>query len=399
MTPFSEAKVAWLESSECDFSVDRCAGVVGPLEGSELANVKQAVVDSMEHPFEFPAARHAIVPGDRVVLPLSPSTVPMFEVVVAVVAYLVDCGIEPAGIVILFPAAVDDATVDHFMRRLADEGLQQVAGKSHDPTDESASSFLTATSDGEPVVCNREITEADVVLPVLAVSGPQDRLGYESLYTLYAAHDQIAGKSARGKNQLQQATRLEVLKEEFPLLIGAFFGVFVVPGYGGGVRSVEVGKFTETRARAIALAESEWVVDPPHGIDLVVANLPDFATYSWQGFRNAVEQSCRIVDGGRIVLRIPNDPESLEILNRLSNGVTSESAWEPIRESVERAGESNRLFLMSTLDEDLVEQLGMGHVGGVKELSRLANAHESWLLINDAGRCLVDSRFVSHQLD
>ena len=141
---------------------DQC----GTPQGLPLADPAVAVAAALEQPLEYPPLAQTTTPGDRVVVVLGSGLPQVAQVTAAVVHVLVESAIAPDGITIL-RSEVDAATaVENPLRLVAEPAAGRIRLLAHDPTSRRNLAYLAASEGGEPILLNRLLTDADVVLPV-----------------------------------------------------------------------------------------------------------------------------------------------------------------------------------------------------------------------------------------
>src|SRR4051794_35176565 len=90
------------ERLEFEVPDDRLVGVWHGPPGIPDAEVKGRVLEALEHPLGYPPLRQAVVPGDRVVIPLDPDLpAAAAPVVAAICETLQAAGVEAGSIQVL----------------------------------------------------------------------------------------------------------------------------------------------------------------------------------------------------------------------------------------------------------------------------------------------------------
>src|SRR5262245_12672413 len=143
---------------------DRCVGVWEGPPGIPPVEVKDRLREALERPSGFPPLRQAVVPGDRVVIPIDPEAPEALAVVEVIAEVLQGAGVEPGSIEVLatgpVPLVLDSSRVTVWSRSV------------HDPDDRSRLAYLASTPGGRRIYLNRAVVDADFVVPV-------GRLGYD----------------------------------------------------------------------------------------------------------------------------------------------------------------------------------------------------------------------------
>ncbi len=105
----------------------------------------------------------AVVPGDRIVVPLDPDVPQRAEIVAGIVDSLLSAGIDAANITIL--QACGSTGQESLAAQLLARGTP-VQIEVHAPQDPSQLAYLAASKDAQPIMLHRLLCEADLVLPV-----------------------------------------------------------------------------------------------------------------------------------------------------------------------------------------------------------------------------------------
>jgi len=171
-----------------------------------------------------------------------------------------------------------------------------------------------------------------------------------------------------------------------------------VPAGGGEVLHVLAGAPEPVERRGRQLCTAAWNYEVPGPADLVVATIsggPEEQT--WENVGRALEAAGRVVDeDGAVVLCTDLSTDLGPSLRRLVDTRDVRAAGRRIRKDagddalpaarLADALHRTRVYLMSRLNEDLVEQLGMAPVANEGELSRLVGRHGRCILLANAHR-------------
>ena len=127
------------------------------------------VLTALESPVDFPPLSQAVVPGDHVAVAVDPLLRHHAEFIAALVKRI-DAE-QPASITVVF-GWDDEGVCDEAIRRvesaLAVQAITDIVV--HDPDTRDALAYLAADTDARPIYLNRQIVEADWVLPVSVAS-------------------------------------------------------------------------------------------------------------------------------------------------------------------------------------------------------------------------------------
>jgi hypothetical protein len=144
------------------------------------------------------------------------------------------------------------------------------------------------------------------------------------------------------------------------------------------------------------LCEELWRFQVPRRASLVVATLPGGRQQqSWSNFARVLDAALRVVeDEGTIAiccdLRMKPGPS----LRRLARAASLDDALKAIQHDhtpdaltaaqLIRTLQRANVYLLSRLDEECVQSLGLAYVSSPDEVARLAARHDSCILLQNA---------------
>jgi hypothetical protein len=352
---------------------------------------------ALAEPLAFPPLAQATVPGDKVVLALESGVPDVAAVVSAVIDDLLARGLGLGDITVLRQPG--DASQPLVLSRGASpEGPHMVT---HDPSDRNGLALLGYTSAQHGVYLNRLLCDADLVLPIGSSRPPSpgDRGTISAgLYPAFSdAKTQLrfqAGLS--GDQPVQRSAALTGEPDEVGWLLGIQFAIEVVPGPNGTALDVLAGQTRAVRERGRQLAEAAWKSVVPGRAELVVAAITgDVTQQSWENLgRTLAVASGLVSEGGSLAVCCAVDAPPGPAVERLRG---QDDPWVTLRRmrreppsdyrvavQLAQALEGVRVYLLSLLDESLVEDLGMVWVGGASEISRLVERGKSAIVLTDA---------------
>ena len=343
-----------------------------------------------ESPIDFPALNRVVVPGDRVVVPLDPTTPGRSVMLETLASSLTTCQVESIT-VISTVARPDDLP----------KGVEWVV---HDPDDKSQISYLSSTGEGRRIYLNRHLTDADIVIPVGSL-GYDATLGYRGPWSAIfpglsdrETLTRYRGLAAEGVPDPEKPSTSLGESSEVSWLLGCQFHVGVLAGVRD-VLGVFAGLESGVRASGIRAVDAAWTFRAPELADLVVAGVgaPGLVS-TFDDLATGLETAKRLVRrGGKIVvlsqvggnpgpslrrLRGAENPRSG--LNRL-RGREADADFPVARQIAEAAAWAD-IYLHGALDSDLVEDLGLIVVDRPVEAQKLASASPSSILISQADR-------------
>lgn len=130
--------------------------------------MKKLLQKAFDTPFGYPKLSEAVYPGDRVVLAPDQYAAAESELLAAVVEQVVDSGVEPENITVLFDASEtgEIEQIDVICNRLPKAWRNKIVFHGFSPHASDGCSILCLDLNGEPVALARPLVDADVVLPI-----------------------------------------------------------------------------------------------------------------------------------------------------------------------------------------------------------------------------------------
>lgn len=385
------------EAIDFEVAEDRFVGDWHGPDGVVGEGVGRLVREAIEAPRQFPALRLAVVPGDRVVIPMDPDVPEPAPILAALCEVLQSAGVEPADILVLAPAPMPGLALP--------EG---VGFASHAPEDREQIAYLSTSSAGRRVYLNRMLTDADLVVPV-GLLGPDPVLGHRGPWgVIYPGlGDAEAARAFRALATGEPPARGEerpALAEsgEVSWLLGSQFHVGIVPG-AAGVAGVVAGHEAAVRAEGIAAVDSAWTFRAEDRADLVVAGIgaPGRPTTLDDLARGLASASKVVRRGGKVValsradgsigpamgrLIAADDPRSGPSALRGAEGEPDYPAARLLAGALAWAD----IYLASALPESEVDDLAMVPLARPEEARRLVAASPSTLFLDQADRTFAE---------
>jgi nickel-dependent lactate racemase len=395
-------------SLDCDRCVrlERGAGAKSREQSTSL-DPTAAVLEALAQPLDYPPLSAGIVPGDRVAIALDEAVPCGPEIVRGIVQSLRSAGVDNDGISIV---TRDAETGRRCRADLAAHGQNGIALVEHNPEDERELCLVGVTKKHGPLVINRTIFDADVVLPV-GVARSGDSGVYDSLFPRFSNTETIE-RFRVPANLGSDAFHADRAREtdEAGWLIGAPLVIEVVPGANESVAHVVAGEPHAVAQRVALLVELQWQRRSASRAGLVIATVTGGAeTQNWQNIGRALAAAERLVaDDGAIAICSNLDEPPGQSLGRLigaddladterqllrDHSADSWAAWQ-----LARALQRGPVYFMSQLDSETVEDMGMAPVAGVEELVRLARRHERYILLEDSQHAVTSVIGEEHEI-
>jgi nickel-dependent lactate racemase len=372
----------------------------GPVSSSLQASVNQPLIpipaqvispsercrEALLNPLGYPELVRCVVPGDRVILVVDPETPFAAEIVSTVWEQLQSVTDGGVLLTLLLPPDHSGNSWQWLRDQFPLHVQQQITVHVHDPADSSQISYIASTSGGERIYLNRLLSDADLIITVgiIAFDGLLGFRGTSSI--LFPTFSDIAtqqSSQSQGHPELtpEQQRPFREMIDEVGWLLGTQFTVQAIPGAAGLPAEILAGLPEDVLARGKELVERTWRVSVEEMLEGAVISVPGGA-FGWKQLGQALENTTNIVQqGGRIVivadLPIPEGPAAT-MLRRCQD---PEELLKPLRreptiDSVEfaqliQALRRVRVYLLSQLPAELVEELGMIPVSDSAELQRL----------------------------
>jgi nickel-dependent lactate racemase len=348
-------------------------------------------------PLEYPALASSTVPGDRVAIAVDAFVPSVVEIVRGAVEALSSARVDRDAITVV---ASGSELAGACRSELTGNGAGHVHVELHDPDDDKNLCFVGLNRRREPVVVNRSIFEADLVLTI-ASARPHGG-AFDALYPGFsstAAIEQRREPAAIDSPDASQASRRASL--DAGRLIGVGIGIHVVPGPGDSVAYVVAGEPEAIAKAANRLYRRQWSQRSPRRASLVIATVTGGPlAQNWSSVADALVAAGRLVDDDGAVAICTNLDQPLgESLGRLAGCSNVESVGQKVLHDraedswaawqLVRALARGPVYLLSQLDAEVVEDIGVAPVRDIDELVRLAGRHESCIVLNDAQHAIA----------
>jgi nickel-dependent lactate racemase len=367
--------------------------------GQALDDPAAALTAALDEPLDYPRFSRNTTPGDRVVLAIEQGLPEAAAIVATAIDYLVRGDVALDGISVL-QTKVDARTAD-LPQRWPENWKQQIRIVQHDPADQSQLAYLATTQAGETIFLNRALADADVVLPIgcLRRDAAAGYFGiHGSIFPPLSEEKAIArfGALASLRAKRERKKRLIAEVDEVAWLLGITFTIQVVPASGDHVLGVLAGQPEAVRQRGRELYRTAWKCAVPQKASLVVATIEGgVAGQTWDNVGRALSAASRVVeDGGAIAVCCELAEAPGPAINCLAELDSREEALRQIRKAwpgdalaaiqLAKAADRSSVYLLSNLDESLLEKLEIARVGGADELARLVRRHQSCILLSNA---------------
>jgi nickel-dependent lactate racemase len=368
---------------------------------TSLADPAAAVRAALESPSEFPPLRRALTPDDQVAVLVDERLPQLPALLVAILEHLLQAGIDPGAITLLCPPS---SPGQPWLDELP-ETFEDVRCEVHVPRDRQRLSFVTTMKKGRQLYFNRTAVDA-AQLVVLTGRRYDPLLGYgggEGL--LYPAFcDEPTRNEASQLLSLdvpgQKPWRMRREAAEAAWLLGVPFFVQVIEGPGDTVANVVTGA-ASSLDEGQRLQDAQWRRTVSGTVDTVVAGLSgDPARHGFAELADALSCAARVLrPNGRILLLSEarpaagpssallgeaDDPAAALAEIKRQKNYELRAAWQWAT-----VAQQARIFLLSGLDDDTVEDLFAVPLKDLGQAQRLVAASEACLFLGDAHKSLA----------
>jgi len=376
---------------------------IGHLPATPLADPQGETARVLAEPLDFPPLSQTAVPGDRVVLALDTQVPQADSIVAAVVEQLTQAGVEPQDISLLRSPL--DLAGDP-MAKIPQAQRDKIVVEIHDPADRKKLSYLAATKGEHRVYLNRSLTDADVVLPIGSLRY-DPVFGYHGvttgLYPLFSDNETLSRGWARSiaPASVGDAAKARAESDEVGWLLGVQFVVQAIAGAGDDLAHVLAGEARSVFAAGGPLVDQTWSAAIPRAVALAMATVsgsPHWQTWDALGRALTVAEGC-VADGGSIVLctalgsgadrgklgpalsSLASGEKHDSLLRRIHKH-PSEDSWAATQ--IIRTLGRCKVFLISQLEPQTVEDLGMAPVKDAAEVARLVERSSDFVVLENA---------------
>jgi nickel-dependent lactate racemase len=380
-------------------------GDCGRPQGSALDDIPGAVRSALRAPIEFPPLSAATIAEDRVAIALQPGLPQSEQIVAGVLAELSAAGISPNNICVL-------VTEENGLHRDAlatachrDDLSGVVDIVVHRSEDRESLAFLGPDRHGEPIYINRRIVDAEVVISVgtLSTANSLGYLGVHGTIIPWYSDVRMWQRFLSPRSSLAPTERKHRCDEarEIGWLLGAQLTVQIVPGAGDDILAVLAGEAKQVGHRGADMCRDAWNFSVPQRAELVVAAISGGSRQqSWINLARSLDVAERLVtDNGSIAICCGLNGRPGPSLQKVAGAQSLESAAKAVNKDctpdalsaalLVRALERCRVYLLSRMDNDFVEELGVAPVADSREIARLAARHPSCIAIRNAQHSCV----------
>jgi len=360
-----------------------------------MAAAAAAVIE----PIDYPSIADAVMPGDHVAIALGPDIPCSAEIIAGVVHSLLSttgkhCSTQ---IAVVCPAGCTE-TITAVAAIMPETFREQVTIVEHDPANRKELSYLAASFESKPIYLNRHICDADVVISLGVVRSPDSFANwgfYSSLFPTFADAEAINRfLFPKTDASTDSVDRRKKQAQEAAWQLGARFYVQVIPGAEDNVLAVLAGDCDSVAVQADRQFDRAWNAPITQKADLTIGAMSGHKQ-SWENLVRAIHTASQAVDeGGAIAICCDLNAPPTAAFQMLASGEDPETQLRRIQTERPQDGlfavllletlERHAIYLLSGLDTNVVEALGMTAVRSPEELTRLCQQHESVVILENA---------------
>lgn len=362
--------------------------------------LNETIHKSLDTSVHFPAFKEIVFPEDTLAISVGQGVPQVAKVISCILDYIqTSTAVSPNDITIVF-ANEQEALAIHQLEALLDEFLlSSLTMEVHNPDISEDLAYLTATAEGDPIRLNKTLVDADVVLPICS-NLPDSLFGhagfFHDLFPLFTETETIL----RFRSQ-QDAASLTRDAIEAANMLGVQYLVKVTPANDDEIHDITAGDTYTLQTTVPAIAKQVW--QRPHSpADLCIGSIsgpPHHQT--WDNFARALSGLAKSTNpGGSIVICSELEGPLPAPIKFLSSNDATDRLREQLRQqpdvNIQAAQEILRLktdyhlYLLSSLDGDDVESIGLAHIESPDQVNNLISSADSITIVGDAHRATVE---------
>lgn len=384
------------DESRFEVEIDSERLVAAPKAPPPNLRFKTELLAALRRPVDFPSVEQAVISGDRVTLALDRHTPGAASLVAGIWDVLAPRGVEADRFVVIQPATRMASDLPDPRAELPAGIRERVSWVQHDPTRRDRCVYLAATATGERIYLAREVVDADFLISVGAIAF-DPLMGYRGTNSVFypglSSADAMLRTHGQGHLELgpDEVRPLREVIDEIGWLLGNPFTVQVIPSASRGVSHVLAGVCERVFSDGKKLLADEWLVEVDERPEVVVAGIDhEVGPRAWEQLGAAVEVARSLVArGGKIVVLSDLNSELSQGLELIRSGQTARDAIRPLRKQappdllcatqLAAAADWARIYLLSGLSDEIVEELFLTPLSSEAEVRRL---------LQDESRCL-----------
>ena len=361
---------------------------------SNTQSIESLLANAFAEPIEHPALADSIFPGDRVTILVQNGLPEAREMLASLLRLLERNRIETENILVVVPEAMkrvfglieatpaDPKTKTPATWRIkSNDDTDTIRFEVHATDDESAASYLAANEQGNPVYVNRSLCDSDVILPLSCLEPSSKRS--DCLYPEFSNEETRERFREKSDTPKQRIAEAELANDS----LGLFFSIEIICGPGEVIQDIVCGSRIHARKIASDRLESLWHMEADDDCDVVVTTIESVGEKAtWNQIVSAVKAAaCAVGDGPIVVLSQLKEKPSGKVEAACAaqfEGCIPDSLPEDLQHFASILCE-RPVYLKSSLPQNLVEGLGLGHVESTESARRILGGFTRPFLIRD----------------
>jgi len=362
---------------------------------------KEELLAALRAPIDYPSIDQAVIPGDRVTVALDRHTPGAAGLVAGIWEVLAPRGIEAEKFTVIQPATRLESQLPDPRTELPEDVRSQVRWTLHDPARKDGCVYLASTASGERVYMSRDVVDADFLMSA-GVIAFDPLMGYRGTNSVFypglSSADAMQRTQGQGHLELgpNDSRPLRELIDEIGWLLGNPFAIQVIPAATGGVSRVLAGVCEPVFKQGKKLLAEQWHIEVSERPDVVIAAIDhQIGLHAWEELGAAVEVSRSLVArGGKIVILSDLAAELPQGLELIRSSESARDAIRPLRKQappdlvcatqLASAADWARIYLLSGLADDVVDELFLTPVSNETEVRRLLKNETRCLFLEAA---------------
>ncbi|MBR0193522.1 MAG: DUF2088 domain-containing protein [Thermoguttaceae bacterium] len=384
------------------------------VENIPLSDLPTAVTQALENPLNVPPLRECLMSDDHLVIPVAPMVPHIGTILQTVLEHVFSASPEhqPRHATIL-QTKIDEETgvIRSALEALPFRLQKLITLTTHRPDKKEEMAFLGVSETNETLVIHRELFDAEFVLPI-GFFLPKGTPGHAGIHTAVyptfsdrETHRRFKdfGPVLHAENHKLQH-ELEEETAEATRQLGVLSMLQVVPGLptpgSSGIARILAGDYRDVESDGYSLYREIWTNLSNQRPQVVLASVTGVESTSWHWAMRALECASKLVDPdeGAIVLcsdlagELPPEVEiyrQVQDLERTKKMIHREELPDDAQMLAGlRVLNDFRVFFVSDLDPELLEDVGIIPLEGAAGVERLVQYSGSVTLLPDVHRMI-----------
>lgn len=359
-------------------------------------SIEELIAKALDDPIDFPPFPRALIEDDRVAIAIEEGVPSANQIACELVHYLKRHGTATSRITIVL-GANNESWRNRLASELSESGFADVKVVKHEPTNQLSHGYVGASESADAIYIQRDLFEADVVLPVYCIRTPDS----PSASDKYAMSPSFADAATQHRwnlawleDNLHHMHLQEKLSHEAGWLMGVQFALAVVPAWDGSVANILGGSPDPVFQKASRMVLGDRpIANEPNALVIAIVE-GDASQQSWMNIaRAAAHAEMQLDSAGSIVICSDVDhmtaglqqlgtDEPDELLQRRLLKSDLEDAFAAAVISAIKSRHS--IYLLSRLSSHQVENMGLAHIGSSHEIEKLCGNSNSICVLRSA---------------